>query len=125
MNKLQVARAILQRGSLYIHVCPLHNSFDVQLPLRCMQNRHVVLNVGYDMAKPIPDLQLNEKGMSGTLSFAGTPFFCVVPWECVVALGDERGLGVSFDEEMVPTKEAPLAEVVDLAAYRAKKAARQ
>jgi stringent starvation protein B len=46
------------------------------------------------MAIPIPDLRLDDDGMRCTLSFGGSPFFCVVPWNVVFAIvgGDARGM---------------------------------
>ncbi len=130
MNKLQVARALLQRGPIFVHVCPFHNSFDVQLPLRLKNKRHLVLQVGFDMPVPIPDLFFNDKGWGGTLSFDRVSFYCYIPWECVVALGDERGMGISWDESTTPYADEPIPaeplkdNVVSLADFKAKKVAK-
>lgn len=44
----------------------------------------VGLNIGHKLAIPIPDLKLDEDGVSGTLSFNRVPFHCAFPWRAVV-----------------------------------------
>jgi hypothetical protein len=44
----------------------------------------VALHIGYRMVIPIPDLQLDDAGVTGTLSFNRTPFPCMLPWACLV-----------------------------------------
>ena len=44
----------------------------------------VGLNIGHKMAIPIPDLKLDEAGVTGTLSFNRLPFHCAFPWRAVV-----------------------------------------
>jgi hypothetical protein len=49
-----------------------------------------VLSYGLDMPTPIPDLVVDERGISATLSFSRTPCETFVPWEAVVGV---RGYG--------------------------------
>ena len=53
--------------------------------------RHTVgLHIGRNLAIPIPDLEVNDWGIGGTLSFGGRPFRCLLPWESIwsVVSGD-------------------------------------
>jgi hypothetical protein len=84
------------------------------------------------MPIPIPDLVVDEKGISCTLSFNRAPFWCRVPWSAIYALVGEDSQGMVWPSD-VPSevatqlqpapREAPLAEVhaVDEAASKPKK----
>src|SRR5579859_6774963 len=90
--KKDVALALLERSSLYVHLDPRPTA--VIVPPRFKDQAQLVLQVGLNMPVPIPDLRLDDDGMSCTLSFNRTPFFCVVPWSCVFAIvgDDTRGM---------------------------------
>ncbi len=45
-----------------------------------------MIEVGYNMNNPIPDLTLDAVGVSGTLSFGGVRAWVLVPWYAVVGL---------------------------------------
>jgi hypothetical protein len=96
---------------------------------------HVVLNFGFDMPIPIPDMKIDELGISGTLRFKGEPHWCAIPWPCVFAVIGEDARGYvwntpehlqgqvgtpgALEEETVV--ERPLAKVFSLAEHRKKK----
>ncbi len=124
MNKLLIARRMLERGSIFVHVNPFLNPFECQLPLKLKGNRHVVLHVGFEMPKPIPDLFFNDLGFGGTLSFTGQPFYVWVPWETVTALGDENGIGYAWEGFEEPAQAALPDNVVSLDEFRKRKAAK-
>ena len=44
----------------------------------------LVLEYGYSMPIPIPDLELSNEGVSATLSFDRSPLATFVPWGAVV-----------------------------------------
>lgn len=58
----------------------------VRLPERLYLEPTVVLDLGYNLPVPIPDLRLTEDGFTATLSFARVPYMCVIPWAAVFAL---------------------------------------
>jgi stringent starvation protein B len=124
--KKDVARALLLRGSVFIHLDPRKAS--VLVPARLRLQPQVVLQVGLDMPVPIPDLRVDDEGVYGTLSFKGVPFTCYVPWSAVFALVGEDAKGMVWPTEM-PTeiaaeverenkKRAIGAELVHLDAFR-------
>lgn len=95
-TKRSVADQILTLdNSLFIHVKV--NTPGVLVPQSLQKKSYVVLQVGFDMPVPIPDLRVTEEGVSGTLSFRGVPFFCVVPWDAVSALINDKGRGQVYD----------------------------
>ena len=61
----------------------------------------LVLQVGYRMAVPIPDLKVDARGVSGTLSFKRHPFFVNVPWAAVYAVvGVDDGRGWIWHDDV-------------------------
>ena len=56
----------------------------------------VVLELGDGLARPVKDLVFDAEGISGTFSFAQTPFFCRVPWDAVGALVVEGKVGIGW-----------------------------
>jgi hypothetical protein len=50
-----------------------------------------VLSYGLDMPVPIPDLVVDDSGVSATLSFSRSPFKTFVPWEAVVGVWGHGG----------------------------------
>ena len=61
-----------------------------------------VVQIGLNMAIPIPDLHVDEDGLSCTLSFNRTPHYCVVPWSSVYALVGEDGRGMVWPNDVPP-----------------------
>ena len=129
--KKDVARALLLRGSVFVHLDP--RADQTVVPERLRQQPQVVLQVGLDMPVPIPDLRVDDAGVYGTLSFKGVPFTCFVPWDSVFALvgDDAKGMvwptempeeiasEVHTDDELAPTSmHGEAADVVDLFEYR-------
>jgi hypothetical protein len=46
--------------------------------------------LGLNLPRPIVDLRVDEQGVSGTLSFHGSPFWCCIRWEAVALICDAR-----------------------------------
>ena len=96
--KKDVARALLLRGSVFVHLDPRRAG--VLVPTRLRLQAQVVLQVGLDMPVPIPDLRVDDEGVYGTLSFKGVPFTCFVPWSSVFALVGDDAKGMVWSTEM-------------------------
>jgi stringent starvation protein B len=106
--KKEVALALLERSSVYVHLDPRQAS--VVVPAWFKKQPQLVLQVGLNMPVPIKDLQLDDEGMSCTLSFSRSPFFCVVPWGSVFAIiGCEDGRGMVWPDD-VPAEVARQGE---------------
>ncbi len=97
-DKQDVARGLLLRGDLFIHLDP--RAKGVVVPLHLRQSPQLVLQVGFDMPKPIPDLRVDDAGIFGTLSFGGSPFSVTVPWDAVYALADSHGRAMVWPDSM-------------------------
>jgi stringent starvation protein B len=105
--KKEVALALLERSSVYIHLDPRQTP--VVVPPWFKKQPQLVLQVGLNMPVPIPDLRLDDDGMSCTLSFNRAPFFCVVPWSSVFAMVGEDGRGMVWPDD-VPVEVARQAQ---------------
>lgn len=72
-----------QEDFILVVVDPSHTQ--VKLPEYLIEAAQPVgLNIGFEMAVPIPDLEVDASGIQGTLSFSRTPFFSYIPWEAVL-----------------------------------------
>lgn len=116
--KKEVAYALLERGSLFIHLDPRVEG--VVVPVYLRNQPQLVLQVGMNLVIPIPDLEVDEDGVYGTLSFNREPFYCRVPWGAVFGMVGDDGMGVVWQEDFP----AEVADDVAVAAERAERAAR-
>jgi hypothetical protein len=112
--KRDVANMLLRKGSLFIHLDPRVS--DVIVPPWLRHQAQLVLQVGFDMPIPIPDLRVDDEGVFGTLSFSRTPFACTVPWNAVFALVGDEGRGMVWPDSMP----AEIVAEVEREAMRAK-----
>jgi stringent starvation protein B len=113
--KKDVALALLERSSVYVHLDP--RQVAVVVPPWFKKQPQLVLQIGLNMHVPIPDLRLDDDGMSCTLSFNRAPFYCVVPWGSVFAIVGDDGRGMVWPED-VPAEVARQVRVVDAGAQK-------
>jgi stringent starvation protein B len=84
---------LLERGPVLIHVDARRD--DVIIPARFRGDPKLVLRFGYGLTPAIVDLLVDDTGISGTLTFGGVPFHCVLPWPGIYAAvveGEQRGM---------------------------------
>ena len=91
--KKDVALALLERASVFIHLDPRREQ--VLVPAWFKKQAQLVLQVGLNMAVRIPDLDIGDEAVACTLSFNRSPHYCFVPWDSVYALVGEDGRGMS------------------------------
>jgi stringent starvation protein B len=106
--KKEVALALLERSSVYVHLDPRLAA--VVVPAWFKKQPQLVLQIGLNMPMPIPDLCLDDEGVTCTLSFKGQAFPCVVPWGSVFAMVGEDGRGMVWPDD-VPAEVARQAQV--------------
>jgi stringent starvation protein B len=110
--KKEVALALLERTSVFVHLDPRVAA--VVVPAGFKKQAQLVLQVGLNMPVPIRDLHLDDEGMTCTLSFNRTPFFCVVPWSSVYAVvGCDDGRGMIWPEDVPPEVAQAQARAVE------------
>jgi stringent starvation protein B len=98
--KKEVALALLERGSVHVHLDP--RAGGVVVPAWFKRQPQLVLQVGLNMPVPIPDLRVDADGMSCTLSFNRSPFFCIVPWSAVFAMVGDDSRGMVWPDDVPP-----------------------
>ncbi len=106
--KKEVALALLERSSIYVHLDPRQPA--VVVPVGFKKQPQLVLQVGLNMPVPIPDLHLDDDGISCTLSFNREAFLCVMPWASIFAIVGEDGRGMVWPDD-VPAEVARQAQV--------------
>jgi stringent starvation protein B len=98
--KKDVALALLERASVFIHLDPRGEK--VLVPPWLKKQPQLVLQIGLNMAVKIPDLELADEAVRCTLSFSRRPHYCSVPWNAVYALVGEDGRGMVWPEDIPP-----------------------
>jgi stringent starvation protein B len=98
--KKEVALALLERSKVSVHLDPRKSG--VIVPINFRKQPQLVLDIGLNTAIPIPDLRLDEEGMSCTLSFARQPFYCVIPWPSIFAMVGDDGRGMVWPDDVPP-----------------------
>ncbi len=98
-SKIQVYKTLLKRyPSLFIHINTKSEFLD--LPEKLFSSDSCILQIGLNMAIPIPDLVDDTFGIYCTLSFKGVPHTCSIPWESIYAIIGEDGKGKVWQEDM-------------------------
>jgi stringent starvation protein B len=99
--KIEVVRALLEGGrSVFVHLDP--RAIGVVVPAWFKHQAQLVLQVGFNMPIPIRDLRVDDDGMSCTLSFNRSPFFCIIPWTSVYATVGDDGRGMVWPDDVPP-----------------------
>ena len=96
-DKRAVALKILGYTWLTVHVRT--DAHGLIVPKHLTRAKTLVLQVGYGMPVPIPDLAVTAYGIGGTLSFGGVPFWCSVPWAAVYAMMGNDGRGQIWPDD--------------------------
>jgi stringent starvation protein B len=96
--KKDVALALLEQATVLVHLDP--RAEHVQVPEWFKRQPQLVLQIGLNMPKPIPDLNVDDQGISCTLSFSNTPHYCFLPWASVYALIGASGRGMVWPDDV-------------------------
>ena len=92
-GKRQVVDELLASGAVLVHVDARRGG--VQVPDRFGEDPKLVLRFGHNLSPAVPDLEVDDQGIRGTLTFGGVPFRCELPWEAIYAVvsdANSRGL---------------------------------
>ncbi len=97
-SKLEAFLSFFKEGWVSVHLDARRAG--VAVPPDLAKNAHLVLQYGHNMPLPIHDLQVNETGISATLSFSRTPHVTMVPWSAVYVVACTDGRGVIYYEDV-------------------------
>jgi stringent starvation protein B len=115
-SKKQTLLQYLQRGVTMVHLDARRPG--VLVPQQYATEAHLRLNLSYRYH--IPDFEIDDRRIQATLSFSGSPFQCVLPWESIFGITSHAGDGQVWPEDL-PTevmqtlgqKERPTASHTD------------
>ena len=99
-SKHEAFLALLREGWTSLHLDARRAG--VVVPVHLRGEGHLVLQYGNDLPIPIPDLQVDDFGVTATLSFARAPHQTVVPWSAVYVVASDDGRGVLYHEDVPP-----------------------
>jgi stringent starvation protein B len=107
-SKKEVLLNLLEKASVLVHLDARRE--DVKVPRHLKTNPQLILQLGLNLAVPIPDLEVSDDQVTCTLSFARTPFLCVLPYAAIFAMVAEDGKSAMVWPEDVPAEVARAAE---------------
>jgi stringent starvation protein B len=97
--KKDVMIALLSESNVFVHLDP--RKAGVIVPKWFTTQPELILQLGLNMPIPIPDLEVEDDGVSCTLSFSRSPFWCKLPWDAVFAIvSDKDRRGVVWPEDV-------------------------
>lgn len=99
--KKDVLIAFLAESSVFIHLDPRRDG--VLVPKWFQKQPDLVLQIGLNMPIAIMDLDVGDTGVSCTLSFSRSPFWCHIPWHAIFALRAEKDhRGMVWPDDVPP-----------------------
>ena len=99
-SKKQTLLQFLARGVTMVHLDARRPG--VQVPPQFTGEAHLRLNLSYRYQ--IPNFEVGEQHVDATLSFGGSPFHCVLPWESIFGITSHAtGDGQVWPEDL-PTE---------------------
>ena len=96
--KRDVFEELLKKGVAALHIDARRPGVEVPNDLR----DHSCLVLNYSYRYHIEDFKVDDSHVIASLSFAGSPFPCRVPWDAVFAISDARREEVRLWPEDVP-----------------------
>jgi hypothetical protein len=99
-DKRVLFETLLAQGPAFLHLDARRPG--VRLPSNLLLDAHVVLQYGYALAIPIPDLAISDWGVRATLSFQRSPFVTAVPWSAVYGVHGAGGKGELWPGDVPP-----------------------
>jgi stringent starvation protein B len=100
-SKRQVVERLLADGPILVHIDARRG--EASVPERFRGDPRLVLRFGYGLTPAIVDLALDDRGLTGTLSFGGVPHRCVLPWPSIYAVvGESDQKGMVWPDDVPP-----------------------
>lgn len=100
LTKQEFFSKALQSGIATICLDP--RIVGVKVPDSCKGQVPLILNFSYRYH--IADFDFDNEGVVASLSFNGSPFRCVIPWNAVIGVGNQsEGIFYSFTTEDIQT----------------------
>jgi len=97
-HKCEVFNLIYAAEDVCIHFDPRREG--VIVPAHLRNQSMVSLQFGDCLPIPIRDLNVTDEGITATLSFNRSPFWCSIPWDVIYAITDVPGKGIAWVEDI-------------------------
>ena len=109
-DKQDILNALLGTGDnvmMYIDTSePLTSErLGLVIPKHLSNKGPVPFEIGYNLSKPIPDLEVTDDGVSCSLSFSGRNQYCFFPWKSILGFGGNAFQSMS-ESEVIKLKES-------------------
>ena len=98
MDKKAFFEERLRTGSAFLHIDARRPG--VRVPDAYAEDPHLVLQYGYALKIPIPDLAVSDWGVRATLSFSRRPVATAIPWSAVYAIHGDDSQALVWREDM-------------------------
>jgi stringent starvation protein B len=79
----------------------------VIVPAKYASDPELRLRIARELDPPVPDLVIDDRGVSASLQFDGQPFHCTVPWFALYGVQLEVLEAGQFWREDVPNLTVP------------------
>lgn len=99
-NKKKICEDLLAGPWVFVHLDPRREG--VIVPQWFKNQPQLVLQLGLNMAIPIPDLELGDDAITCTLSFSRQRHFCRLPWSAIYALLGDDARGTVWPDDVPP-----------------------
>jgi hypothetical protein len=110
--KKDVCLALLEGPSVFVHLDPRREA--VTVPAWFKKQPQLVLQLGLNMPVPIPDLAIEDDGITCTLSFSRTPFWCRLPWHAIYAMVGEDGRAMIWPDDVPPEVASQMKQAMSM-----------
>lgn len=87
MDKRQAVESLLKDGPVWVTFNPNEGA---DIPGHLDKRDLITFLYGYQLPYPIPDLFINNDGISATLKFGMRQLLTFVPWKAVVGVSDHQ-----------------------------------
>lgn len=111
MDKKDCFAELIKQGDVFIALDPRVKGVVVPLHFKQGGSSELTLQFGFNMPKPIPDLEWDDDGVRATLSFSNSPFYCVIPWAAVYSIHNGR-VGKTWNESVPPERRTRVEQTV-------------
>jgi stringent starvation protein B len=108
-RKRELVEELLGTGPILVHVDARHPL--VEVPEQFRNDPKLVLRFGYGLTPSIVDLSVDDRALSGTLTFGGVPYRCILTWPAVYAVVSEVDQkGMVWPDDVPPSLVDHLSE---------------
>ena len=111
-SKREVFISMLEQGMTMLHLDTRVDGIDV--PKAHADDPHLRLNFSYKFH--LETFVIDDEAIRASLSFAGTPYLCIIPWDAVFGMTNHVTADSRIWQESLPPE--LLKQIADLTAFQ-------